>query len=254
MSRRGIYRNKGSRSAAISLPAAWEIGDRSSFAGARARAMRGICLDLDLGSSEKAVLAVALDHMNADERWSCFASISRLAEEAGVKPATCWRAIGKADGKHILTKRAPRIKGSKFGVTHITIHPNYIADLRHSDDGNPNVGPTLQNNVADLEKLYRKNEKTISQKCEENLLQLTHFKESTSSIDVGKEGSRGRDGFPSHLERRKRGTREEIFLRHGSAQWAELEMRRGQEIYTAGACGGVGNWFDAASVPEGWRR
>lgn len=98
---RGIYSKKAEREAAGALPCAWTIGDRRSFYAARARLQRGLLGALDLHGREKAALGAALDHMHANERWSCYASIPLLAQESGVSEATCWRAIGKADGKYI---------------------------------------------------------------------------------------------------------------------------------------------------------
>jgi hypothetical protein len=158
---RGIYRKRADRLAAITQPCAWEIGNKKSFSAARARAYRGICLDLDLHGKEKAALAACLDHMNAGERWSCFASIKTISKEAGINPATCWRAIRKADGKHILTKWEKRSSGARLGTTHITIHPNhsqnYIARTQYSEGG-----------------LYRTDAKTISHASEQNLLKGTY--------------------------------------------------------------------------------
>ncbi len=133
--KRGLYRKRDQRAAALALPQAWQIGNRKSFAAARARAVRGIALDLGLSSREKAALVKCLDHMNAGERWSCFASIPTIAKEVGVDKSTVWRAICRADGKHILTKRGRRTTGSKYPATNITIHPNYVAELRPSFAG-----------------------------------------------------------------------------------------------------------------------
>jgi hypothetical protein len=95
------------------------------------------------------------------------------------------------------------------------------------------------NYIADLEKLDRNFAKTTSQKCDKNSLYLTSIKEL---LEV-KIGNRERDGFPSNLERRKRGSREEIFVRKGSAEWLRLRAKLG-EFYPEGGCGGVGRWFD----------
>jgi hypothetical protein len=159
--RRGLYRKRDQRAAALAMPPAWQIGNRKSFTAARARAMRGILGDLDLSGREKAALAACLDHMNAGEQWSCFASIEVIAAESGVHTSTCWRAICKADGTHILTKRASRRAGSRYVSTHITIHPNHIAELRYSSE---------TNHIADQQKLDRNPAKTISQNCEQNPL------------------------------------------------------------------------------------
>ena len=92
------------------------------FNAVRARAVRGISKDPGLSGKEKAVLTAAVDRMNADNRWSCFASIEKLAKDARCSEATAWRAIGRADQVHILTKRAKPPK-SKRDATLITIHP-----------------------------------------------------------------------------------------------------------------------------------
>jgi hypothetical protein len=123
---KGLYRKVASRAGVESLPAAWEAGDRRAFAAARARCTDGIVLDRSLSGAAHRVLVLCLQHMNANERWSCFVSIPKLAEEAGCSRATCWRAIGDADGVHILTKRGTISRGhSRHDVTFITIHPRY---------------------------------------------------------------------------------------------------------------------------------
>ena len=169
--RRGIYRKREQRAAALALPPAWEIGNRESFYAARARAQRAIMGDLSLTRRDVAVLAVCLDHMNPNERWSCFASIGLISGELGASTSGCWRAIFKADGKHILTKRSKRSAGSQYAATHITLHPNYIADLR----------PTSGNKIAGLKKLDRNPAKTRSQDCEENLYKEPSYKEPSLS-------------------------------------------------------------------------
>jgi hypothetical protein len=199
-SKRGVYRKKKDRAAAENMQCAWTIGDRNSFYAARARAIRAILGDLNLTGHDKAVLGVAIDHMNPDERWSCYASIELMAQESGVSASTCWRAIGKADGKHILTKRNKRRAGSQYASTHITLHPitlhpNYIAELRPSS-------PQPQDNVADLQKLDRNPAKTRSQTCEENSYSVTLAQESKKDIkdrvvrtEVVQEGKIGRDSL-----------------------------------------------------------
>lgn len=120
---RGVYRKKAARQASRKMPCAWDIGDRTMFAGARSRAMKGIAADPGLGGKEKAALAACLDRMNAKERWSCFMRIETIAKIAGCSKATVWRALEKADGVHILTDREKRETG--YDRTIITIHPNY---------------------------------------------------------------------------------------------------------------------------------
>ncbi len=226
MSRRGIYRKRGLREEAEKLPAAWIIGDKKSFSAARARAVRSIALDLNLTGREKAALVACLDHMNADERWSCYAAIPLIAKEAGVDKATVWRAIGRADGKHILTKRGRRRSDSGYASTHITLHPVYgvpekpdsapeptsgryrpkrnhsisaVADRllagMCSMDGTVNnenyvaeLRPSKSNYVAELQKLDRNPAPTRSQNCEQNLLHLTYFKEPTENPNLDLKG------------------------------------------------------------------
>ena len=72
-SKRGISRKAAGRAEADKLPCAWVIGDRKSFARVKAKTIEGICLDFDLSGKEKTVLATAIGHMNASERWSCWA-------------------------------------------------------------------------------------------------------------------------------------------------------------------------------------
>jgi hypothetical protein len=117
--RRGVYRKKAARKASLDMPCAWPIGDKRMFNAVRARAVRGIGKDPGLGSKQKAILIAAIDHMNADERWSCWTSPRKLAREIGCHPATAWRAIEKADGVHILTQRGAA--GKSTDSTLITI-------------------------------------------------------------------------------------------------------------------------------------
>jgi hypothetical protein len=129
--KRGVYRKSHLRESSKNAPAAWTIGDPKSFRAARARVQRDVGGDIALGRKQVAALLVILDHMNCGERWSCFASIPKMAKEAGVHEATVWRAIEQADGKYILTMRGRRPR-SRGPVTHITIHPDYA--------GNPRIG------------------------------------------------------------------------------------------------------------------
>lgn len=140
--RRGLYGKRELRAA--SLPPAWQVGDRKSFMAARAQALWAILRD---------------HHMNPNELWSSFASIPKIAEKSGVSESGCWKAIKRADGKHIATKR----KGKS---TYITLYPN-IAELR----------PMNGAKVADL-----RGER--SQNCEHNSY-------TNNSI---KEGSRLKEG------------------------------------------------------------
>ena len=147
---RGIYRKRGQRAAAEAQPCAWKIGDRKSFNVAKARTNRGILGDPNLSGHEKAALAAGIDHMNEKERWSCFISIDTMSKESGASRRVCWRAIGKADGKHILTRRGKRPTRSKYAVVYITIHPNYM----HTHALNsPNKA---QNKVPELASSLRK--------------------------------------------------------------------------------------------------
>jgi len=118
--RRGVYGKRELR--VVTLPPAWQVGDRKSFMTARAQALWAILSDLKLSGRDKAVLAACIHHMNPNELWSCFASIPKIAEESGVSESGCWKAIKRADGKHIATRR----KGKS---TYITLYPN-IAELR----------------------------------------------------------------------------------------------------------------------------
>jgi hypothetical protein len=93
--------------------------------------MKGIASDPGLGGKEKAALAACLDRMNANKRWSCFARIETIAETAGCSMRTVWRAIGKADGVHILTDREKGKAGRDKTI--ITIHPNYRTSPKIDD-------------------------------------------------------------------------------------------------------------------------
>jgi len=209
--RRGVYRKAAERSSSASAPPAWEIGDKKSFAAARARAMRGILGDLELHGHEKAALAACFDHMNADSQWSCWASIQTRAEEAGVSRATCWRAIGRADGKHILTQRGQRIRGSQYVLTLITLHPNYVAQVR----------PSSENYVSHKQKLDRMHEQTRSHASEENLYLRTPIKEPIER-DFKERGEKKEkkgvaDEWPRHGARsEKNGT---AFIRVDTTEW-----------------------------------
>jgi hypothetical protein len=134
---RGVYRKKAARRASLDMPCAWPIGDKRMFNAVRARAVRGIGKDPGLGSKEKAILIAAIDHMNADERWSCWTSPKRLAREVGCHPATAWRAIEKADGIHILTQRGAA--GKSTDSTLITVHPNYKLKAKEHTSNTPTV-------------------------------------------------------------------------------------------------------------------
>ena len=95
---------------------------------ARAHTLWAILADLKLSGRDKAVLAASVRHMNPNERWSCFASIPKLAAESGVSESGCWKAIKRADGIHIATRRQGKL-------TYITLYPN-IAKLRPLNGAN----------------------------------------------------------------------------------------------------------------------
>lgn len=131
---RGVYGKKAARRTSLEMSCAWPVGDKRMFNAVRARAVRGINLDTNLGSKEKTALGRIIDRMNADGRWSCFAAIEKHAKDAGCSKATVWRAIERADGVHILTKREKAPK-SKRDATYITIHPNYkLSQGTHNGD------------------------------------------------------------------------------------------------------------------------
>jgi len=123
--RRGVYGKRELR--VVTLPPAWQIRDRKSFMAARALSLWAILRDLTLSGRDKAVLAVCIHHMNPNEQWSCFASIPKIAEESGVSESGCWKAIKRADGKHIATQRRGK-------STYITLYPN-VAQLRPLNGG-----------------------------------------------------------------------------------------------------------------------
>src|SRR5215813_14209599 len=83
-SRRGKYTKQAEREAAKSLPPAWKIGDRKSFAATKARVVFAICRDAALTGRVKAILAACIDHMNPDNLFSCFAAMPSIAKEVGV--------------------------------------------------------------------------------------------------------------------------------------------------------------------------
>jgi len=137
---RGVYEKKAAREASLDMPCAWPIGDKRMFSAVRARAVRGISKDPGLSGKEKAALTVAIDRMNANNRWSCYAAIEKHAKDADCSEATVWRAISKADGVHILTMRAKAPK-SKRDVTYITIHPAYKLRAKEQTTDTPRVQP-----------------------------------------------------------------------------------------------------------------
>src|SRR5690242_18905981 len=108
MSGRGVYSKRAERIAADSLPCAWVLDDRASFAAARARCVFAICRDTSLSGKAKAILAACIDHMNPSIQFSCFAAMPTIAKEVGVSKRTCWRTILLAEGKYILTRRGKR--------------------------------------------------------------------------------------------------------------------------------------------------
>lgn len=123
-----------------SLPPADSAGrwplDRKSFAAARARCGQAVLLDPGLSGAEKRVIAVCLyKHMHTGEQWSCYASMATLAREAEVCERVCWNAIRKAaSAGHILRQTSRRDRGSKYKVTHVAIHPNYLHDHAESSE------------------------------------------------------------------------------------------------------------------------
>jgi hypothetical protein len=177
--------------------------------------------------------------MNADERWSCFVSIPKLAEEADCSVATCWRAISKADGLHILTDRGTRSTAhSRHDVTFITIHPNYkLSNLRPSETES-------STKLSDMLEQGLKSEKTSSQICEENFLIRTPFKEPPGEQKdlIGNEG------------REERG----VFVEAGSKPyraWERLRIARGEGIlpYQIAQIGGdikYGRYFPSEWPPQ----
>jgi hypothetical protein len=112
---------------AASLPPAWQVGDRKSFMAARAQALWAILRD---------------HHMNPNELWSSFASIPKIAEKSGVSESGCWKAIKRADGKHIATKR----KGKS---TYITLYPN-IAELRPMNGARSQICEVKGRKIANI--------------------------------------------------------------------------------------------------------
>jgi hypothetical protein len=89
-SQRGKYTKQAEREGAKNLPCAWKIGNRKSFAAARARAIAAICRDTSLSGRAKSVLAACIDHMNPGQQFSCFAAMPSIAKEVGVNVVTCW--------------------------------------------------------------------------------------------------------------------------------------------------------------------
>lgn len=74
-------------------------------------------------------------HMHTGEQWSCYASMATLAREAEVCERVCWNAIRKAaSAGHILRQTSRRDRGSKYKVTHVAIHPNYLHDHAESSE------------------------------------------------------------------------------------------------------------------------
>lgn len=161
--RRGKYTKQAEREAAKSLPPAWKIGDRKSFAAARARVMTAICGDACLSGKAKAVLSACIEHMNPDSQFSCFAAMPSIAKEAGVNVATCWRTINATEGKYIHTRRGKRYRNHGYTATEITIHSrfantsatDYVAEMR----------PSLETTSQSCDKLHR------------NAANITFFKE-----------------------------------------------------------------------------
>jgi hypothetical protein len=171
---------------------AWPM-ERKRFAAGRARCAEAVLLDPNLSGSEKRVIGTCLfKHMHAGEQWSCYASMTTLATEAEVCERVCWSAIQKAAaGKYILRHTARRGRGSKYKVTHIAIHPNYLHD--HAD--------SFGNSLQDLSK-------TPCKILPNNLLERT-FKE---------EGRRGKEGEEC-----------KVFIELDSPQWrAWREYRKTQ--------------------------
>jgi hypothetical protein len=261
---RGIYRKRVDREAAKSLPCAWTIGDRKSFAAAKARAVFAICRDPHLSGRTKAILAACIDHMNPQIQFSCFAAMPSIAQEVGVNVATCWRAIGAAEGTYILTRRGKRYRDHGYTATEVTIHPrfgtaentqateNYVANLRASSSDDENY-------IADLQKLHRNSAKTTSQICEHNPLELTLFKEPSLRTDIGFEENQRKEedirqryiDLPlefQQLKTRKKGNREERFLPKCSLLCRYFEQITRREVFVEADGQYTGRWFDSREL------
>jgi hypothetical protein len=112
---------------------AWPM-ERKNFAAGRARCAQAVLLDHHLSGAEKRVLGICIyKHMHPGEQWSCYASMATLAREAELCERVCWSAIRKAaSARYILKHTARRERGSKYKVTDIAIHPNYLHDHAES--------------------------------------------------------------------------------------------------------------------------
>jgi hypothetical protein len=113
----------------------WPIG-RKAFSAGRARCAEAVLLDPGLSGAEKRVIGICLyRHMHPGEQWSCYASMATLSQEAEVCERVCWNAIRKATAaEYILRRTAHRGRGSKYKVTHIAIHPNYLHEHAESSE------------------------------------------------------------------------------------------------------------------------
>jgi hypothetical protein len=131
--------------------------------------------------------------MNAAERWSCYVSIPKLAQEADCSDKTCWRAIHDAEGVHILSKRGTLSTAhGRHDVTFITIRPRYkLANLKLSTT-------QKEAKLSNLNEQAFKSAKTSFQKCEENFLIRTPIKELSSEMENNPKTSEKRETQSAH--------------------------------------------------------
>jgi hypothetical protein len=157
-SQRGKYTKQAEREAAKNLPCAWKIGNRKSFAAARARAIAAICRDTSLSGRAKSVLAACIDHMNPGQQFSCFAAMPSIAKEVDANVVTCWRTIRAVEGKYIITRRGKRYRDKGYTATEISIHPRFAENAPATENYVSNLQSSSENYVADLQKLRCKND------------------------------------------------------------------------------------------------
>jgi hypothetical protein len=125
---------------------------------ARAHALWGILLDLELSGHDKAALATCIRHLNPNEQWSCFASVPNMAKEARLSKSTFWQAINRAEGRHIASRR----KGKS---TYITLFPKVrerepleAPKVRESEperSGNPEHNSYTDNSIKEVGRLKK---------------------------------------------------------------------------------------------------
>jgi len=149
------YSKQAEREAAKSLPPAWKIGDRKSFAATRARVMAAICRDGSLSGKAKAVLSTCIEHMNHENQLSCYCAMPTIAKEAGVGLATCWRTIRKAEGNYIVTRRGKRYRDHGYTATEITIHPRF-GNVPATENCISNLKSSLETASQSCDKLHLK--------------------------------------------------------------------------------------------------